>query len=609
MSAPITDLREQQIRVEQVRLLLGGVKSSLVSSVLMASVLAWFLRGSTSLPILLTWYASVVGCRLVGIGYARHLVSRGITIEQTRRIILHLVILNSLAGAAWGSLVWIALDHAGVAGSILVMASMAGIAGHAMSMLAPVTPVYIGQAIAMQGVVASKLWLLGMVDTPYRGLAFAITLYAVGLIALARNTHQSIRNTIILRFENVELLELLRVESDNAQLARDKAEQANLTKSKFLAAASHDLRQPVHAQGMFLEVLARSELSDSQRKVLDNARATSQASAEMLNTLLDFSRIDAGVIKPNMRSFRLQPLFNKLETELGQHADFKDIVYRSRETHLAIFSDPALLELMLRNLVSNAIRYTERGGILVACRKRGGEVVIEVFDTGIGIAPHLQKEVFREFHQLGNPERDRRKGLGLGLAITEGLARSMGHAVTLASRPDRGSVFRVSVPLAQGAFSEDSFDLPIRLPLQPEAYMAGRRILVIDDDEAVRLGMLQLLRSWGCHCFVAQSYDEALQLARSHGPELVISDYRLRERQTGAEIIAALRAELGSGLPALIVTGDTAPQRLREATSSGIPLVHKPVSPVQLYHAMVSILMIKEVEPVIGREEETLQPG
>ncbi|MGC1548428.1 MAG: hybrid sensor histidine kinase/response regulator [Rhodanobacter sp.] len=609
MNAPITDLREQQIRVEQVRLLLGGVKSSLVSSVLMASLLAWFLRGSTSLPILLTWYASVVGCRLVGIGYARHFVRRGITIEQTRKLTLHLVILNSLAGAAWGSLVWIAIDHAGVAGSILVMASMAGIAGHAMSMLAPVTPVYIGQAIAMQGVVASKLWLLGMVDTPYRGLAFAITLYAVGLIALARNTHQSIRNTIILRFENMELLERLQVESENAQLAREKAEQANLSKSKFLAAASHDLRQPIHAQGMFLEVLARSELSDSQRKVLENARATSQASAEMLNTLLDFSRIDAGVIKPQWRSFRLQPLFNKLEAELGQHADFKNIVYRSRETHLAIVSDPALLELMLRNLISNAIRYTERGGMLVACRKRGGEAVIEVFDTGIGIAPHLQQEVFREFHQLGNPERDRHKGLGLGLAITEGLARSMGHALTLASRPGRGSVFRVSMPLAQGAFSEDSLGLPISLPLQPEAYMAGRRILVIDDDEAVRLGMLQLLGSWGCRCDVAESFDEALELARIHMPELVISDYRLRERQTGAEVIAALRAELGMELPALIVTGDTAPQRLREATSSGIPLVHKPVSPVQLYHAMVNILTIRAIEPVIANEEGILQPG
>ena len=608
MIAPAADLREQQIRVEQVRLLLGGVKSSLISSVLMASVLAWFLRGSTSLPILLTWYAAVVGCRLVGIGYARHFLIRGIKIEQTRKLILHLVALNSLAGAAWGSLAWVAMDHAGVAGSILVMASMAGIAGHAMSMLAPVTPIYTGQAISMMGMVVSKLWFMGMVDTPYKGLALAVTLYAVGLLALARNTHKSIRDTIVLRFENLELLERLQVESENAQLAREKAEQANLTKSKFLAAASHDLRQPVHAQGMFLEVLARSELSDTQRKVLENARAASEASAEMLNTLLDFSRIEAGVIRPQLRSFRLQPLFNKLEAELGQHADFKNIVYRCRETHLAIFSDPALLELILRNLISNAIRYTERGGMLVACRKRGGQAVIEVFDTGIGIAPHLQQEIFREFHQLGNPERDRRKGLGLGLAITEGLARSMGHSLTLASRPDRGSVFRVGLPLAQGAFSEDSLDLPLSLPLQPEAYLAGRRILVIDDDEAVRLGMLQLLGSWGCRCEVAESLDEALHLARSHIPELVISDYRLRERQTGAEVIAALRTELGMELPALIVTGDTAPQRLREATSSGIPLVHKPVSPVQLYHAMVNILTIKAIESVIGSEEVVLQP-
>lgn len=182
---------------------------------------------------------------------------------------------------------------------------------------------------------------------------------------------------------------------------------------------------------LFLEVLARTELTTHQREILANARTASDASAEMLNTLLDFSRIEAGVIVPQVRPFHLQPLLNKLESELAPGADAKNIVYRSRETRAAVRSDPVLVELILRNLVSNAIRYTERGGVLVGGRARGKHVAVEVWDTGIGVAPADQSEIFREFHQLGNPERDRRKGFGLGLAIARGLAHVLGHELSI----------------------------------------------------------------------------------------------------------------------------------------------------------------------------------
>ena len=238
--------------------------------------------------------------------------------------------------------------------------------------------------------------------------------------------------------------------AEEAQLV---AERANAAKSKFLAAASHDLRQPIHAQGLFLGVLARSELTVYQRELLSSARAALEASGEMLNTLLDFSRIEAGVIKPQIRSFLLQPLLNKIENEFAPQADAKGLVYRTRETFLAVQSDPMLVELILRNLVSNAIRYTEHGGVLVGCRQRGNKVVLEVWDTGIGIEPTHQQEVFREFHQLGNPERDTRKGLGLGLAISDGLARALNHGLSLASKPGRGTVFRLTVPNATDLMS------------------------------------------------------------------------------------------------------------------------------------------------------------
>lgn len=298
----------------------------------------------------------------------------------------------------------------------------------------------------------------------------------------------------------------------------------------------------------------------------------------MLNTLLDFSRIEAGVIKPQRKSFALQPLFNKLEAELGYQADAKDIVYRCRETPLAVDSDPALLELILRNLIANAIRYTERGGILTGCRRRGSDALIDVYDTGIGIAPEQHLEIFREFHQLGNPERDRRKGLGLGLAITDGLARSLDHHLSLRSRPGTGSLFRVRIPLARGNFIEDTFENAPVLPHVASTKLAGRRILVLDDDEAVRQGMQQLLEEWGCECRAAETIANASALIQGWRPELLVSDYRLRQSHTGAQAIA------------MLITGDTAAQRLREATASGVPLLHKPVSPAQLYRALLTSL-------------------
>ena len=292
------------------------------------------------------------------------------------------------------------------------------------------------------------------------------------------------------------------------------------------------------------------------------------------------------MIEPQLQPFRLQPLLNKIENELAPQADAKNIVYRSRETHVSVQTDPVLLELILRNLVSNAIRYTTNGGVLVACRTRGSQAVVEVWDTGVGIAPEHQQEVFREFHQLGNPERDRRKGLGLGLAIAEGLARTMQHGLSLASTPQRGSVFRLMLPI------DTTIQFAQVAMFQSKTRLLNARLLVIDDDSIVREGMLRLLCDWGCECEGAESIEKALLLARQNPPDVVISDYRLCERRTGVEAIAAVRALLGNNLPALLITGDTAPERLREAQASGIPLLHKPVSPGKLYRRLVELQQV-----------------
>ncbi len=589
-------LAESRILAEQLRLLLGNVGSSVIPAFLLALLMVWVLSNDSNTVALLIWCAAVILSKLVCYLHARYYLASEILFGQTRRLVWALIFLHALDGVLWGALAWATLDTSGVAGSILVVSVIAGIAGSSMSLLSPVLPVFIVFAVAELSAMASKVWLLG--DPAYNALGVAGIFYIATLIGQARNSAIAARTAIELRFDKSELVVQLLAEKAIAEQARCEAEEAYAAKSKFLAAASHDLRQPIHAQGLFLDVLSHTELSNRQRKLLGHVCAASDASAEMLNTLLDFSRIEAGVIEPQMRAFRMQPLLNKIEREFEQQADAKGLAYRSRETELVVDSDPALIEMILRNLVSNAIRYTARGGLLVTCRKRGVHALLEVRDTGIGIASSQQREVFREFHQLGNPERDRRKGLGLGLAIVNGLARRLDHKLSLISTPQRGSVFRLLIPIASM--------LPVeergveRLKMQT----LQARVLVVEDDAAVRAGMLHLLRDWGCECEAVDSIEEALEVARTLKPDAVISDYRLREQSTGLEAIAALRKVLGDSLPALLITGDTAPNRLREAQAGGIPLLHKPVSPDQLYHGLVKALQTKIQAANANRIEE-----
>ncbi len=581
----IGDLRfaEERILVEQLRLLLRSVISSTVPVVLLSLLMTYTLSNDSNADTFLVWFAVVVISKLASYVVARRYLTTTIPAVHARRLAWSMIAFYAINGLAWGTLPWLTMDTATPAGRVMTLALMAGVIGSAMAQTSSILAVFFAFSVTTLSLVTVKLLLLP--DPTYTAFAAATVLYFASLISLARNNSDAMLAAINLRFENTELLGQLRIETALAEAARSDAEHANTAKSKFLAAASHDLRQPVHAQGLFLNVLSRTALTEQQRELVENMRKASEASREMLSTLLDFSRIEAGVVKPLYQDFRLQPLLNRLEGELAPLADAKGVVYRLRETPLAVHSDPALLELILRNLISNAIRYTDEGGILVGVRRRGELAVLEVWDTGIGIAPEQQREIFREFHQLGNPERDSRKGLGLGLAIADGLARALGHELSLVSAPELGSVFRLTLAQADGVILTDEPELA-----QQRHGSLDVRVLVIDDDQAIRTGMDHLLRDWGCECQTAESMEEALESGRLQLPEVIISDYRLRAEQTGTEVIRTLRRELGSDIPALLITGDTAPERLREAELSGIPLLHKPVSPSQLYRRMQEVL-------------------
>lgn len=573
-------LDEDRILVEQIRILLGNVFTAIWPALILGILLVWVLSNGSNSLVLGIWISLLIAAKLSGTLYAKHQLTKKISTENVRNILWTLIMFSILDGIVWSALAWLTLDSATMVGSMMVLISITALLASAMSRLSAVMPVFIAYVVSLTLLTVIKFFT--MEDTTYASFGFSSLIFLASLILISINGFREIRAAINLRFENIDLLEQLKVKTEIA-------ESANAAKSKFLAAASHDLRQPIHAQGLFLEVLSKTELSRQQHGLLSSARAASVATSELLDSLLDFSRIEAGVIEPQIRPIMLQPLLSKIESEFSPQAKAKNLEYRSRETKLVVDSDPVLLERVLRNLVSNAIRYTIQGGILVGCRQHGNQALIEVWDTGIGIAANFHEEVFREFHQLGNPERDRQKGLGLGLAIAQGLARTLQHGLKLASTPQRGSVFRISMPVSTAAIVGESEVIPLN-----ESRLLGIKILVVDDEASVREGMLHLLRDWGCESEAAESIEEALTLASATPPDVVICDYRLREQRTGVEAITALRALLGSYLPALLVTGDTAQQRLREAQASGIALLHKPVLPAQLYRALVKL--IDEVE-------------
>ena len=387
-----------------------------------------------------------------------------------------------------------------------------------------------------------------------------------------------------------ERLELGRDELDRriatATLAlrqkKEEAETATLAKSRFLAAASHDLRQPTQALGMFVARLAQLPHDAQTRQLIGHLEASVQALQDLLDGLLDLSRLDANAVQVQRRPFALADGFNLLRAGLTLAATDKGLRLRVRPSEVWVMSDPTLLHRIVLNLVGNALRYTRKGGVLVACRRSGDgqHVRIEVWDSGIGIAPEHHEAIFKEFYQIGNLERDRSKGLGLGLNIVERTARLLGHRLQMCSRPGQGTRFSIEVPLVPAGSVVNTLS-----PRETRTFdeLAGLRVLVIEDDLLAREGLASLLESWGCVVRVAEGLSTALgELKEGWVPDVIVSDYRLRGGENGIDTISAVRTACGQSIPACLLSGDTDPKLMREARAAGLALLHKPVRPAKL---------------------------
>lgn len=493
-------------------------------------------------------------------------------------------VLSWMSSLLWGWLGWVGFATGDPQLLAFTSVVLTGLVCGAVPSLSAFPPAYSGSLVAMLLPVTIQCLLgSGEVYTTY--LFFLACLSAVNLY-YSRVTYRTLCETVRLRLENVDLVGRLEQE-------RDRARDADQAKSRFLAAASHDLRQPIHALGLFVGGLAalaeRGDVPTNRARDLAQRLGTVIGNlGGLLNCLLDISRLDAGVVTVAREPVSLNRLFADLKDEFAASAQARHLHWRVCRSRLWVDSDPVLLKRTLDNLLSNAFRYTERGGVLLGCRRRGDAVEIQVWDTGCGIAKEHRGQVFDEFVQLHNPERDRSKGLGLGLAIVRHTTRLLGHELRLVSVEGRGSMFSITVPRADAS-----------VPLRPaEAAVRSHDslgILIVDDEPMVLEALRQLLEVWGHRVYSGATVDEACRRhseAAGQGPagvQLIISDYRLNA-MTGLEAIARVRRYFNRAVPAIIVTGDTTAACLADTEASGFRVLQKPLDSKVLYESLKATL-------------------
>jgi signal transduction histidine kinase/ActR/RegA family two-component response regulator len=478
-----------------------------------------------------------------------------------------------------GGTIWM-MSEASIDLQIIALLPIFAISAGAVSAFAAYLPAFYGFLVAVS--VTPTVWLFLRGDALHVTLGALYVLWAGAVAEQARRSSSVFIESTRLRFENVDLVQDLRRE-------KAVAEEANAAKSRFLAAASHDLRQPVHALSLFVAALRLRKMDHEAHQLLDHVDGSVHAMGRLFGGLLDISRLDAGVVEINRTSFAIGPIIERICHDYAAQAKAKALRVRVRATAALVVSDALLIERVLRNLIDNAVTYTARGSILVGCRRRGQRLSVQVWDTGPGIAEAQQPLVFQEFYQLGNPERDRTKGVGLGLAIVKRLTTLLDHPLRLRSTVGAGSCFSFELPLAApNAVST----VTAGEPAMPMGVTGSGLILVIDDEAAIQMGMKSLLSSWGYDVIAAATCAEMLEriAVRNDIPKLVISDYRLREQENGIDVIERLRSEFNDDIPGMLITGDTAPDRLREAQQSGFLLLHKPVPNSRLRAAITHLI-------------------
>ena len=428
-------------------------------------------------------------------------------------------------------------------------------------------PMSAAAAAALQGA-----WLLAA----FAALAAAIV---YGTAAQRRRSWRQNTRALIEQGDRIRELEA----------ERDDAARADQDKSRFLAIASHDLRQPVHAIALFTATLHKRLHGSPEEPLVRNMVRALDGLERSFNTLLDVSRLDAGSLVPTPQTFPLRDLFRRLHMHYGGQAELAGLGLRFSPGGRSVHSDPQLLERILGNLIQNAIKYTEQGGIVVVARSAGDNTHLEIWDTGHGIDPRELPRIFDEFYQVGRAERDRSHGLGMGLAIVKRLCTLLGHRLTVSSRPGKGTMFRVAIRVGALPGIQESMVAADTVPMQASG---PKMVLVIDDEEPIREGLRLLLDEWGYQSIVAadSAQAEAAAAALEGHVDLILSDLHLGEGEDGLDAIDNVRRLCRQQVPAILITGDTSGDEMRRVAASGHPVLFKPMQPRRLFEALHNLL-------------------
>lgn len=412
-----------------------------------------------------------------------------------------------------------------------------------------------------------------------QGNAFSLFQTAIGLEAKVRSRTEEL--TSVLR----------RLEGSNEALvvAKDEAERANLSKTRFLAAASHDLLQPLNAARLSISVLSESQATDDARSLAGQIDQSLQTIEDLIKTLLDISKLDAGVVKPEVRAFPLDDVLSMLEASFAPQATAKGLKLKVRPCGLLVRSDPMLLLRVLQNLVSNAVRYTDSGGVVVGVRKRGTQCFIDVVDTGSGISENERDTIFEEFYRGAAAAGGTHTGLGLGLAIVQRTVQALGHSLVVKSEIGKGSTFRLDMPhvgaVARGAHA--AAEQPVGAQTA-----TGAIVLLIENDRDVREATTRLLERWSCRTLMAHGLNDIAPLLAElkRPPDVVLADYHLDDGQTGLAALEEVRRLAGRDIPAVVLTADHSTAVAADVLAAGCELMHKPIKPAELRALMTHLL-------------------
>ncbi len=567
------DESERQIRAEAVKLLYKQSRSVFSVSIINASLLVYLLWGVIPEQRLVIWLSLLLMLTAIRALFSIRYMRLKPAMEHNWRWARIYTFGSLLSGCIWGSAGILLYPQGHIEYQALVIFLLGGMGVGAFASHVIYLPAFYSYFVPSMLPVFFNLLSEG--DRSHVTLGMWVGAFIVGVLILSRNSNRIQTDALRLRVENQMLITRL-------EKKREIAEQASIAKSKFLAAASHDLRQPLFALGMFSQTLEEIARDDDIRTISQHIKTTYTSLKNLLDSLLDISKLEAGVVRAEKSDFFLQDLFERLALEFQPVAQAEGIELRVIPTSAVVHSDAAILGRVLRNLVDNAIRYTHDGKIIIGLKHCAGGYQIRVCDSGIGIAAEHHDKIFNEYYQVANIERDAEKGLGLGLAIVKGSVELLGEHISLSSQPGKGTMFCITI--ARGEQLK-----PAQIAHNNYSAQEEKIILVIDDDRFVRDGLQHMLETWGFVPLIADSGRGAIEVLENEGlePDLVLADYRLRDHENGVEAAEVVIARIGRPLPIIIITGDTAPERLREVVAHGHELLHKPIPPQELRAAIL----------------------